>query len=99
MPDGVLGVVADIEYQPVAAVENPFSLGDRTGEGEHRTDDVGVAGSERRGVGDVPPGHDEDVRRRDRGAVAKGDDDIGLGEDLRRLRPADDPAEDAALLE
>jgi hypothetical protein len=70
--DRVAGVLAHVEHQPVAALEDALGLGHRTGHREQLGQDLAVILAEVGRGADVVPRDHKDVRRRDRLNVTKG---------------------------
>ena len=93
MRHGVARVLADVEYQPVAATES-LDLRRQSGELEHVSQDFSILGPDRGSILDMAPGNDEHVGRGDGVEVPEGDRVVAGRHAVRRDIARDDPAED-----
>lgn len=95
MEDRLAGVRSVVREHPVAAVEEALDAGDLAGEQEEIGDQRGVIRPQIAQRRDVPARDHQDVRRRLRLGVPKGDGALVLGNEFDPERAARDPTEDA----
>ena len=95
MPDGLAGVASGIEDDSVSAVFDALGGGDLACLADELVQQSATRAGQRRDVRKVIPGDHEDVRRRLRVDVTKGDDPLPVQHNRGRDLSGGDPAEQA----
>jgi hypothetical protein len=93
VPDGLPAVLAGVEYDPVSAVGNALGGRDLVCRADDFVEKAAARGGEGRHVGEMIPGHHQNVRRRLRVDVTEGDGPLSVhhyrGRDLSGSYPAE----------